>query len=116
MTTPSTFDFWNASNLAYGESEAGGAENQTGTAREQTLLDDQLEFLFQKGITGWNPIDVSYIPSDGFYGVAYLTSAGQVIISFEGTVLGTSSFARATLSEDYSIYKQQRPQALSDAE
>src|ERR1017187_7380462 len=104
MTDPKLLDYWVASDVVYGESEPGGVETQSGTPSESTLLSDLSSFLSQIGETGWTPIDAQYIPADGFYGAAFLTSSDQIIISFEGTVPGFSSFDKGTESADYSIY------------
>ncbi|MGU3538785.1 calcium-binding protein [Methylobacterium sp. A54F] len=59
------------------------------------------------------------VDANGFFGAAFVTSAGQVIIAFEGTDLGSfeddPEFAIAQVLADYQIYLAQSPPAYGDA-
>jgi Ca2+-binding RTX toxin-like protein len=52
---------------------------------------------------------------DGFYAEAFVNSSNQIIVAFEGTVPGTTSYDEGTLAADALISVGQIPQALKDA-
>src|ERR1700722_4578839 len=119
MADPSVSNYLAASNVVYGEYDnSSGVEtllSALGTPSNSTLLNDLSRFLAQDDLVGWTPIAVKVLPADGFYGAAFLTSSGQIIISFEGTAPGVTTFERATVAQDTAIRKDQIPNALVDA-
>lgn len=57
------------------------------------------------------------IDADGFYAVAYVTTDGNVIIAYRGTVFDlTSPYGRGSILADSEIFLQNRPQAYLDAQ
>jgi hypothetical protein len=116
MSDPSQEDYWAASEVVYGEAEAGGAESQNTVPTNTKLLSDLNVFLGQEGISRWTPIAADYIPTDGFFAGAFLTNDNQIIIAYEGTVFNLfSTFGTATVKDDYAIFEGKIAQALVDA-
>lgn len=52
---------------------------------------------------------------DGFYAEALVDSSGNVIIAYEGTVPGTSTYDVGSLEADYDILNETTPKAFTDA-
>jgi hypothetical protein len=67
--------------------------------------------------SGWTLIETSSTTqqSDGFAAVALKDPSGNIIIGFEGTVVGLSTFDKGTLAADQQIMTNQSPAALADA-
>jgi plastocyanin len=53
--------------------------------------------------------------SDGFYAEALVDQSGNIIISYEGTVKGVSTYDRNSVAADTEIFAKITPQALCDA-
>ncbi len=100
MSKPSTSDFLSAANAAYSGDPAGtsGLSVLTG-ARGGSVEATR--------------------PAEGFHGVALETASGQVIISFEGTALGSlqtrPKFVQAQIAGDEAIANGQDAAAYADA-
>lgn len=110
MTAPTTKDFLVASNAAYTEASTSQATN---TTPSQSVLQSNLQAtLVNMGEPSWHVVDVQTAPTDGFYGAAFLNNSGDLIISFEGTVPGTSDYAKASLAANSQILQHQTPTAL----
>lgn len=102
MALPSTTDLINASAAAYND---GGVPNSPTSTLTLLKVDG-------KPLTLRND-------ADGFFGAAYKTQSGQVIIAFEGTDLGSfddnPKFAAAQVIADGLIYLGIEPDAYDDA-
>lgn len=109
---PGVSDFLIACEAAYCESPL--AEVSDGTPSTNVLDVDLLNSLKANKITSWKVLDVTYLPQDGFYGAAFLTSAGDLIISYEGTIFKlTSTFGLASLAADKQILGGTLPQTVA---
>lgn len=101
MALPSTSDLINAANAAYNDGGVPAAPSSL------TLLQ-----------VGGKPLTLRD-DSDGFFGAAYVTGSGQVIIAFEGTDLSSFEdnprFAAAQVAADGLIYLGLEPAAYDDA-
>ena len=100
MSKPSTSDFLAAADAAYSGDPAG-------TSGLSVLT----------GVDG-APLAATK-PADGFHGVALETASGQVIVSFEGTALGSlqtrPTFVQAQIAGDEAIAEGQDAAAYADA-
>ena len=100
MTRPSTTQFFDAAQWVY---------------RDDPTLPDSLSQLI--GRTGQTV--TGSVAKDGFFGAAFETSGGQIIVSFEGTDLGglqsKPGFVNAQLGADLQIYHGENPAAYTDA-
>ena len=100
MTKPSTSDFLAAADAAYSGDPAGTSGLSLLTGADG------------RPVTGTRA-------ADGFRGVAFETDAGQVIVSFEGTELGSlqtkPTFVRAQIQADGQIAEGRDPSLYADA-
>ncbi|WP_246153988.1 hypothetical protein [Methylobacterium oryzihabitans] len=94
MATPSTSDFLNAANFAYG--------------RDATLPTGLTQFTTADG----RPFELRD-NATGFFGTALQTSDGSIIVAFEGTDIGdfedNPQFVVAQVLADLAIYRGQLP-------
>ena len=99
MTAPSTTEFFDAAAAAY--------DSDPAAASGLTLL---------QGARG---AVTATRPKDGFHGVAFETTAGQVIVAFEGTDLSglntRPTFVNAQIQADKQIYNGANPALYDDA-
>ena len=110
---PTTSEFINLAHLTY--------------SREYGTLPEGVAPFAPDGGSGPLALEVE---ADGFYGAAFQTSSGQVIIAFEGTYLSAlfeeadlapalgaadPEFALAQIAADLEIYRGQAPAAFDDA-
>lgn len=100
MGKPSTSDFLNAADAAYGAGTASASGLSVLAGRDGS------------------PVQATKA-ADGFHGVALKTASDQVIVAFEGTALGSlqsrPAFVQAQLAGDEAIAKGQDPAAYADA-
>ena len=100
MSAPSTTNFFDAAEFVYrDESDLPAGLTPLTNANGQAIA--------------------SLKTADGFYGAAYETTGGKIIVAFEGTDLGgvTSNpgFVEPQLQADQQIYEGQNPAAYTDA-
>ena len=100
MSAPSTTNFFDAADFVY---------------RDESDLPTGLTPLTNAG----GQAVASLKTADGFYGAAYETSAGKIIVAFEGTDLGgiasNPGFVEPQLTADQQIYEGENPAAYTDA-
>jgi hypothetical protein len=97
MTRPTTSEFLRASAWTYTQGSKAAPNPFLVDGKQMTSLD----------------------VGSGFYGAAFLSSSGQVIVAFEGTDLGgleeKPEFVTAQLLADLMIYRGEKPPAFDDA-
>lgn len=110
MAAPTSKDYLIACNAAY--CECNLAEATSVIPSEATLLKDVTNSLVSMGEKSWDVLTVDYIPKDGFYGVAFLTNTGNLLVTYEGTNPVPSTYGVATIAADALVVAHRTPTQL----
>ena len=105
-TPPSVGDYINAANDSYTQPDVPA------TAAPSTIYPGGLTLLQMNGSAV-----VKYIPKDGFYACAFVTSSDQVIVTFEGTnfFTGNAAFTAGQVVDDADLVAGKLAPSFKDA-
>lgn len=127
QTTAITADllgYYDINRLMLAEDTSSGLEaGKDPTLRIETQQSNGMLFADQKAYeaklglanSGLTLLGAQYIPTDGFYAVAYETADKHVIIGFQGSQFGTTLYDQSSEVADLDLVAHKIPNALLDA-